>query len=217
MAERIKYTLNSLLGRFNISKQDLEDFIDDDLLLPNHWDTFNKLDQAKFRAGGFDGILWDVMEIERFERIVHIIQRRYDLFTHRVLTSVLDVRDTVEESQQESSIKLNKILLEVANLKQYIDKKDVLIDLAYFMDLTGYKPSTIRHNTVSIDEFSMYLKFEGYKNLTWKRRIKNGKWSLPLIELEETRKDLPYEIRLVEDQRTGRKEKRLGRNIIDII
>lgn len=213
--DRYKYRLMDLKNRFNLSEQDIGRFIEEGLLLPWRWFQFSHHDKLRIIANDFEGMEWENAEVERFEKVIRLVQKHYDLFTRRIFTRLDDVCELIRDVRESSMD--NKILLEIADLKRYIDKKDMMIDLQYFMDLTGYKESTIRNATEKIDDYSMYLKLNYYRDLTWVRRVKNGKWQLPLIKLEEVRKGMPYEIHLVEDQRTGRKDKRIGRNIVDII
>jgi len=200
-----KYTLARLQERFDLDKNDIVLFMECGILLPDEWLLRTEKERSEHIADDLRWVRWDYAEVERFALIRRLFEKKYFTFTNRILRRFdeLDMKlnDRLENLQSYS----HKTLIELADLKNHVDKKDVWIDTNHFHEVTGHPKNYIWNRFEKIDDSHSVLNISPYEKIIWTRRGKGkGKLYCKLIDFEEARKRMPYELNIEERKRKGK-------------
>jgi hypothetical protein len=197
------YNLSALIERYGISAADLEGYISKSLLVPRGWMFKNDTEQARMIADEFSYAEWEAEELERFDDIVRLIHKNYNLFYTKLGLDLTRIELAVRDIADNVNDKNNQIIFLLSTLSDKIDLQESWLSLNTFCDITGYKIQTCYNNIKPIDGDipTMCLDLEFYDKLIWYKRGKS--WQTKYRDFKDIRKFFTYELRLVERKRTG--------------
>jgi len=213
----LKYNLNLLKEKFSLTTAEIESFIDNGLLIPDGWNQLKPTVQDLIIKDGFVSQIWSAKEVERFDRIINQVKDKHLHFYHIVNTRLNEIDAGFQDSYEQIYKSINKLRYDFNKLRSRIERKEIMIDIEYFCQMTGMSKQTFYNTKVYLDNKKLVcrLKKTVYKDLIW-YKIK-GTWQTPLINFEEIRSGFTYELWLDEKKRRGEFIPALNASIEEII
>jgi len=190
------------------------------LLVPDNWPEYSNSQKASYIKEDFRFASWSAEELERFEMITFLFQKNYQIFYQRVGTKLDTMEFKADDSFRAITAMMKKILLEMADLKHHVDKRDTMIDSNYFCGETGYTMGSFNNQTKIYETGPVekaHVLLGVYRTLVWTRPKGTKKWKCPLMEFDKLRSGFTYEMQVEEKKRKGEFKEPLKINILDIV